>query len=223
MTITKQSGTSGPSARHIAIVSLSVFAAFSILTYLGNFSPVWLSLAALGMLLLPVIWAWRRRAWVDMGFSLRNLASALWWGLGGGFLSTLVGLLVIGKIEIPDDLLAQLAVAIPMWLLMASPFQEFFFRGWLQSRLASALGMWPGLLLTLTCFTLWHFTLPIFGPQSTFPMFTVRGVVGTIASGFIYGYVFQRTQNIIAPWLAHAMSGIAFVIIGAATFIPPAP
>jgi membrane protease YdiL (CAAX protease family) len=207
----------------IVAISLLVFAVFSALTYLGNFNSSGLALASLGMLLLPIVWAWRTRAWVEMGFTKGNLRASLWWGMGGGVLSSVIGVLVIGKITVPADLAIQLAVAIPMWLLMASPFQEFFFRGWLQTRLQTSLGMWPGFLLALVCFTLWHYTLPIFGPQSTFPMLTWQGLLGTIASGLIYGYVLQRTQSLIAPWLAHAIPGIVFVLIGAATFIPPAP
>lgn len=207
--------------RGIAL-SLLVFAAFWLLTYLGNVSDLWLGLASMGMLALPPLWAWRAGSWREMGFTAANLGPALLWGAGGGLLSAGIGVIVIGRVQIPADLPRQLAVAVPMWLLIASPFQEFFFRGWLQTRLETALEPWSGLLVALACFTLWHFALPIFGPQSAFPMFTLGGVLGAMASGFIYSYLFLRTRSLIAPTLAHAMAGIAFVVIGAASFLPPA-
>jgi len=209
-----------PKTRNRIFLSLLVYLGFSGLTYLSNFNDLWLSLVTIGMLLLPPIWAWRIGNRKEMGFTTTNLRNALLWGLAGGLVSAGVGVLVIGKIEIPPDLPLQLAVAVPMWLLVASPFQEFFFRGWLQSRLEAAMGEWPGLLAALACFTLWHFTLPIFGPQSIFPMFTLQGILGTIASGLIYSYLFWRTRSLFAPSLAHALAGIAFVVIGAATFLP---
>lgn len=207
-------------SRRAVVLSLLVYVVFCALTYLGNLGAAWLSVASLGMLLLPPLWAWRSNTWQEMGFTTNNAGPALLWGVGGGLLSSGVAVLVIGEIDVPTDLPLQLAVAIPMWLLLASPFQEFFFRGWLQSRLESALGAWPGLLAALACFTLWHFALPIFGPQSAFPMFTFRGILGTVISGFIYCYLFLRTRSLIAPSLAHALAGITFVVIGAATFLP---
>ncbi len=210
------SGESKPSP----FASLLVFGGFCGVTYLGNVHPAWLSVAVLGMYGLPLLWAWRTRSWKSMGFAASEPASTLLWGVGGGGLSALVGLLAIGEITLPPDLPQQLVVAIPLWLLIASPFQELFFRGWLQSRLQAALGTWPGFLTALGCFTLWHFTLPIFGPQSSFPMITLRGILGTAAAGLIYGYLLLRTRNIIAPILAHAIAGIFFVIAGAATFLP---
>jgi membrane protease YdiL (CAAX protease family) len=200
-------------------VTLTLFLLFSALTYLGNFHAAWLNVASLGMLLLPLIWAWRKGTWREMGFSRADLPAALRWGVGGGVLSSLVGVWVIGAVHVPENLALELAVAIPIWLLIASPFQEFFFRGWMQTRLAAVWGRWMGFALTLLCFTLWHYALPIFGPQSAFPMLTLRGIMGTVASGFVYGFVFLRTGSLVAPWLAHAIPGIVFVVIGTASFL----
>jgi membrane protease YdiL (CAAX protease family) len=112
-----------------------------------------------------------------------------------------------------------------MWLLLASPFQEFFFRGWLQPRWVCALGRVPGLLLATVGFTGWHYLLPIFGEsaRSSFPLHTARGLAATFAAGLVYGVGFQRTGSIVTPWLAHALAGIMFVALGAGRFLPAGP
>jgi membrane protease YdiL (CAAX protease family) len=45
------------------------------------------------------------------------------------------------------------------------------------------------------------------------------GLLSTFFVGLLYGYSFQRSQNIIAPWLGHAISGVAFVVVGAMDLI----
>jgi hypothetical protein len=48
-----------------------------------------------------------------------------------------------------------------------------------------------------------------------FPLTSVAGLLSTFFVGLLYGYSFQRSNNIIAPWLGHTISGIGFVIAGA--------
>lgn len=200
-------------------VTLLAYLLFSILTYLARFSDLWLNVAVLGMLGMPVVWAWRTAAWAEMGFASVDIKTLLLWGGIGGALSALIGVVVIGEIAVPDDLCMQLLIAVPLMALMASPFQEFFFRGWLQSRFEAKFGPWAGLLLALILFTLWHFTLPIFGPFSAFPMTSLKGILGTVASGFIYCFLFMRTRNLIVVSVAHAIPLITFVVIGAASVL----
>jgi membrane protease YdiL (CAAX protease family) len=112
-----------------------------------------------------------------------------------------------------------------MWLLLASPFQEFFFRGWLQPRCECVLGRGWGLLAVTAGFTGWHCLLPIFGEsaRSSFPLYSLRGLVATFGAGLLYGYGFQRTGNVVTPWLAHALAGVMFVAIGSGSFIAAGP
>jgi membrane protease YdiL (CAAX protease family) len=112
----------------------------------------------------------------------------------------------------------QLAVAIPMWILIMSPFQEFFFRGWLQPRFQDALGRWPGLVVASMAFALWHLCPP-FEQAQIVPIMTVSSMFFMFGMGLAFGYVFQRTGNIAAPWLAHVLAGLALVLTGAMTFI----
>jgi len=41
----------------------------------------------------------------------------------------------------------------------------------------------------------------------------------TAGMGFLLGYIFQRTGNMVAPWLAHVLAGLALVLTGAMTFV----
>jgi membrane protease YdiL (CAAX protease family) len=157
-----------------------------------------------------------------MGFTGQRWAQALGWGIGTGLVSCLVGFLTVSERSLAPDAGLQLAAGVPMWLLVASPFQEFFFRGWLQPRWESVLGQRWGLLVGTVGFTAWHYLLPIFGssPGSSFPLYTVQGLAATFAAGLLYGYGFQRTRSILTPWLAHAVAGILFVALGSGSFLP---
>jgi membrane protease YdiL (CAAX protease family) len=123
--------------------------------------------------------------------------------------------------EQPPPLLGiQVAIALPAWLIFLSPFQEFFFRGWLQPRIQAIIGKWTGLFTASLAFTFWHFFPPLEGtPTSVLPLSSFNGVLSIILAGLLFGYIYQRTQNIIAPWLAQAISGIALVIIGLMSFV----
>lgn len=180
---------------------------------------------ALVGLLAPLAWGMATGRWSEMGFTGHRLPGAVVWGLGTGLVSCLIGYLTVSERSLTSDAGRQLAVGIPMWLLLASPFQEFLFRGWLQPRWERALGRRWGLLVATTGFTAWHVLLPIFGAsaQSSFPLYSLKGLATTFAAGVAYGYGFQRTGNIVAPWLAHALSGIMFVAIGSGSFLPPGP
>ncbi|MDO9086413.1 MAG: CPBP family intramembrane metalloprotease [Anaerolineaceae bacterium] len=119
---------------------------------------------------------------------------------------------------LPTQLGLELAVGIPLWLLVASPFQEFFFRGWLQTQWERGMGKGRGLVVTTLAFTLWHYCWPL-ASDTAVPLYTIQGVVAILVSGLVYGFCFQRTGSIFAPWLAHAVSGVVFLCIGAGSFI----
>jgi membrane protease YdiL (CAAX protease family) len=129
-----------------------------------------------------------------------------------------------GGFSFPPMLGLQLAFGMPVWFLVLSPFQEFFFRGWLQPRFQDSVGKWIGLFLTSACFSLWHFFPPFEGtPTSILPVTSFSGIITTVAFGMIWGYTVQRTNNIVAPWISHALAGIAVVLPGKMTFIYYAP
>ena len=78
--------------------------------------------------------------WKTMGFTHRNIGQALMWGVGSGILLMVV-IWFTTEHKLAPFFALQLIVGIPIWLLIMSPFQEFFFRGWLQPRFEKSLGL----------------------------------------------------------------------------------
>lgn len=205
-----------------AIIAYGAFCGLSVLTRV--FLSVFLLVEVSGIA-FPLVWAKLTRSWSSIGFTRRNLGQALLWGLGAGLVSIVCTVIVFGRGQSSPPMLGlQLAIGIPIWILVLSPFQEFFFRGWIQPRFQDAMGKWAGLVVTSICFTLWHFCLPFESTAtSTFPMTSVIGILSTFGLGVLWGYLFQRTDNIVAPWLAHALAGIALVLLGIMSFIQYTP
>lgn len=210
--------------RHL-MEAVIAYAAFCGLSGLSRFfSPLFLLVVVSGIA-FPLLWAKFAGSWSSIGFTRRNLGQALLWGLGAGVLFTLYTYISLSEEPSFSPLLVlQLAVGIPLWLLIVSPFQEFFFRGWIQPRFQEAMGKWSGLAVTSFCFALWHLFPPFeTTPTSTIPVSSVSGFLSTMALGLLMGYVFQRTDNIVAPWLAHALAGISTVFFGMMSFIQYTP
>ena len=124
----------------ISLLSRSVYPFFGLVVLIG--------------IVLPLAWGRFTGEWAAMGFSRRNVGKALLWGTGAGIVSSIAGLAVLKERSVGSNLGQQLLIGIPFWLLIISPFQEFFFRGWMQSGLENALGGWWGLIIANACFTL---------------------------------------------------------------------
>lgn len=200
-----------------AILVFAIFCAFSLL------SQVWypaFGIVTLIGIAFPLAWGKITGNWTEIGFTRQNIRPALLWSIAGGILTSLIGIAVLPERSLPSQIGLQLAIGVPIWLLIASPFQEFFFRGWLQTRFENRLGNWWGLLLANACFTLWHYCAPFVGATPV-PLETPIGALSTFGAGLVYAYVFQRTRNITAPWLAHVIAGITFIVVGAMDFTQP--
>ncbi len=212
-------------SRKCLLEALLASALFYLLTVLSRIVPEALHAVALVGLLSPLIWGILTEDWVEMGFRADDLIRAVAWGVGTGLIACLIGYMTVAERALAADVGVQLAVGVPVWLLLASPFQEFFFRGWLQPRWERGLGSRWGLVVATIGFTGWHYLLPIFGQsaRSSFPLYSVQGLAATLGAGLAYGYGFQRTGNIVTPWLAHALSGILFVALGSSSFLLPGP
>lgn len=167
---------------------------------------------------LPLAWGKFTGNWGAMGFSKQHIQKALLWGILAGAVSSIGGLAVLPSRTIASDLDQQLLIGIPFWVLIISPFQEFFFRGWMQSGLEVRLGQWWALIIANLCFTMWHYLSPLVD-MATFPLASAGGIITTFIAGLAYGYAFQRSRNIIAPLLAHTISGVVFIVVGAMDFV----
>lgn len=220
----KQTNLKKETKKHL-IEAVIAYIAFCGLSFASRFVPPLFLLVVVGGIAFPLIWAKFTRSWASMGFTWRNLGYALLWGLGGGLVVVIYIFIEFGRDYTSPPLLGlQLAVGIPIWILIMSPFQEFFFRGWLQPRFQDAMGKWAGLLITSVCFAVWHFFPPFEGtPTSTLPVTSIFGFLSCFGLGMLWGYIFQRTDNIVAPWLSHTLGGIALLLTGVMSFIQYTP
>lgn len=211
--------------RRSLIEALTGYGIFCALGWLSRLVPIVFVLFVAYGIMFPLIWAGHTHNWEALGFSRRNLRSSLIWGVGAGVLWAVYTYIFFRQDRsLPPLWGLQVAIAFPIWLLVMSPFQEFFFRGWLQPRLQAASGKWVGLGITSLAFTLWHFFPQLEGTATaTLPLGSALGLVSIVLAGLLFGYIFQRTGNILAPWLAHALGGIALVLIGEMSFIQYTP
>lgn len=166
----------------------------------------------------PLTWAAFTKEWAAAGFTRRNWQSALFWGSLSG---VLLFLLIYSTLRatgsrLPDRLLPrQLLVGFPLSFLVISPFQEFLFRGWLQPRFQDALGKGLGLLVCAALFALWDALPPLRGsPIGTIAATMAMLLPQSLGAGLIFGYLFHRTGNILAPWLAHSLAAVAVIAAG---------
>ena len=195
------------------------FVVFGGLGWLARFVPVAFHLMGMVGFVLPLVWGKLTGRWSEMGFSINSWRLALLWGIVAGVATGIIGLVTVPAVSLAPDLGLQLALGIPFAMLLASPFQEFFFRGWLQTRLEAAVGEPVGLLLCSAGFVLWHYLTPFDQmPGWAYPLNSLTGFLGTLAAGLIYGYSFQRSRSILAPWLAHGLAMIVFAAVGVVTF-----
>lgn len=225
MKTNNQTNSKKETKKHL-IEAVIAYVAFCGLSISSRFVPPIFLLVVASGIFFPLVWAKLTRDWASIGFAQRNLGQALLWGLGAGLVSIVYIVFVFpGRLKaLPPMLGLQMAIGIPVWFFIMSPFQEFFFRGWLQPRFQGVMRKWTGLFVTSLCFTLWHFCPPLEGTAtSTLPITSVIGILSTFGFGMLFGYIFQRTDNIVAPWLAHALAGIALVLIGTMSFIQYTP
>ena len=85
-------------------------------------------------------------------------------------------------------------------------FEEFLFRGALQTRLGGLIGPSSALVLQALVFGVWHLGL---GFTDTGHAGLVPALASTIVHqsviGLAYGIVFERTRNLLAPSVAHVL------------------
>jgi len=198
-------------------LAVAVYLLFCGLSYFSEVGDALFALVTLIGIGFPLTYAKWTGDWASLGFHKANLSPSLRWGILGGILSGLIGVAVLPKLSVPSNLRLQLLIGVPIWTLVASPFQEFFFRGDLQPIIQGRFGDLSGLLLANLGFTLWHYCAPFSG--SPVPLDTLLGFASTFFAGLIYAYIFQRTKNIIAPWLAHPLTGVIFIVVGAMDFV----
>ena len=127
-----------------------------------------------------------------------------------GFLLSELGLeagenqvILIGR-ENPQFFLYMILVSI----LVVGPVEELLFRGVVQGLLRRALSAWPAIVTASAFFGLVH----VWAVQGTIGQQLVYAAVATVL-GIILGYLYERTENIVVPGVAHGLyNAVLFAI-----------
>lgn len=205
----------GPASRGWLLAQVGlVCGAFCLLSLASRMVPALLAVVALiGMALPPV---WNRLAPPPGPPRQPHRWAAVGWGLAAGaaFAAYTAGVLGTGAGP-PEPVAAQLAAGLVIWLAVWSPFQELFFRGWVQPRLQAVWGRTAGLVAASAGFAVWHFLPPLEGTTTaTLPVTSPLGLASALVLGLVMGWVYDRTDSLLAPWLGHAVAGLGLILAG---------
>jgi membrane protease YdiL (CAAX protease family) len=163
-----------------------------------------IALVLLGPALLTM--RWRREPWASARVSRHNLGGSL---IVGALLALLsLASIFFGSEHSPGQVIGRLGSR-HLWALLQYTVvgfgEEFAFRGYLQTRLVAWLGRWPGWVLTSVLMALAHAVqrLTVGGMP---PLDALSSSASLIPISLFLGYVMLRTENVVAPGLAHTFA-----------------
>ncbi|MEZ4733483.1 MAG: CPBP family intramembrane glutamic endopeptidase [Caldilineaceae bacterium] len=142
----------------------------------------------------------------------------LQWGQGTGRVCAVWLLLpvvtfgiLVGMGQIPAQTLARRLLGNA---LQNGFFEEFLFRGALQSRLVKVLSPAWALVTQALVFGIWHLNanLAMFGGD--WPSALAWCIVSQAMIGLLFGLLFQRTRSLIAPSVAHVITNTVGQTVG---------
>jgi hypothetical protein len=97
---------------------------------------------------------------------------------------------------------------IPVSLLLVGPIEELLFRGVVQGILRRSFGVRAGIVLASALFGFVHWVAVSGGPTEKFAYVAIAATLG-----IILGVLYERTETIVAPALAHGVyNSVLFVI-----------
>ncbi len=148
-----------------------------------------------------VLMRWRREPWASAGISRCNLGSALLVGCG----VAAAGILPSGGLQI----LARGLTDSQLWALpyyaVVGFWEEFLFRGYLQTRLVAWLGQGTGWLLAGILMAMMHIGQRVVFAGFSSPEAVISSAL-LIPISLFMGYLMLRTGNVIAPGIAHTFA-----------------
>ncbi|WP_136590879.1 CPBP family intramembrane glutamic endopeptidase [Salinigranum halophilum] len=97
---------------------------------------------------------------------------------------------------------------IPVSLLLVGPIEELLFRGVAQGVLRRGFGVRAGIVLASGLFGLVHWVAVSGGPMEKFAYVFIAAVLG-----IVLGVLYERTETLVAPALAHGVyNSVLFLI-----------
>jgi membrane protease YdiL (CAAX protease family) len=101
-------------------------------------------------------------------------------------------------------------------LLFIAPIEEFLFRGVIQGRLRESFGALTAISITAIGFGLTHIPSYWFGGSDLLSVGVWGAVLGISATGFVLGYVYERTNSLLTVSIIHGL--VNTIGIGLALF-----
>ena len=110
-----------------------------------------------------------------------------------------------------------------IWLVSAnfvnSAMEEGLFRGAMLRHFRRKLPFWGAIFLGAGYFSIWHITGPVRNLMdgkaglggAAFEAFAI--LLGTFIAGIVYGYLYLKTDNLWAPFLAHTINNSTFNVL----------
>lgn len=102
-----------------------------------------------------------------------------------------------------------------MFVLVAPPAEEYLFRGVIQGRLRDAFGPTGAIASAGLLFGTIHFFNYIGSPLPAM----IAGALVLAVVGAIFGYVYERADNLLVPIVAHVGYNLALMAVGAVQFL----
>lgn len=88
--------------------------------------------------------------------------------------------------------------------LVHSALEEYFWRGFVAGRLATAMNPTLGQIISAVGFAAHHYIIVwVFFPDATWLFLFLGTCVGI--GGFIWSYIYQRTGSLLGAWVSHLM------------------
>jgi membrane protease YdiL (CAAX protease family) len=153
-----------------------------------------------------VVMRWRRESWASAGVSTHNLVGSVVVGLVLAVL-TIAGTL-FGSDGSPGGVVAGLTGRhfwAFLYYVVVGFGEEFAFRGYLQTRLMGWLGGWQGWVLTSLLMAFAHLVQRM-TRMGMSPLEALGSSAALIPISLFLGYVMLRTENVVAPGLAHTFA-----------------
>jgi membrane protease YdiL (CAAX protease family) len=156
----------------------------------------------------PILLVMRRRRepLASAGISHHNLKGSL---LVGTTLSVLIVSAVISRTYASIPAAVEELGSSHLWALVyfviTGTWEEFAFRGYLQTRLVAWLGRWQGWVVTSVMMALGHIVQRI-TVESMAPAQALTSSLAVIPTSLLAGYIMLRTENVVAPALFHTFA-----------------
>ncbi|MDH5792509.1 MAG: CPBP family intramembrane metalloprotease [Candidatus Bathyarchaeota archaeon] len=202
-----------------ALLGYSLFCLLSIGSRI--YASLWLVVIVFGFA-YPMMWSRLTRIKPPERIHQKSTIASVGWGTLTGVIFSaycVVSQGAWGQFPPPFPAL-QMTIGTFAFAAVLSPFQELFFRAWLQPRLEGVGGPFNSAVLTSLLFMFWHW-LPPFSESggTSLNVISLPGSISTFLLGMACGVAYWRTRRLLAPWLAHTIAGATITALGKVSFL----